>query len=111
MNQDFSELVEYLDKKFQETATKGDIGEFRKGTNEKFSKLATLEEFDQFKKENKEDINSLREQVQALTTSVDGLVKFMTDSKQEDMMAKKQTERYEKWFQIIADKLGLKLES
>lgn len=79
-------------------------------TNEKFAKLVTLEEFDQSQKEIKEDINNLREQIQALTTSVDGLVKFMKDSRQEEVMAKLQKERYERWFHLIADKLGIKLE-
>jgi dynactin complex subunit len=84
-------------------ATKEDI-------NNLSVKLVTLEEFDQFKKEIKQDINDLREAIQALTVSVDKLVKFMADSMQEDVMAKNKFERYDRWFKIISEKLGLKLE-
>jgi archaellum component FlaC len=61
-------------------------------------------------KEIKTDIDGLREQIQALVTSVDKLVKEMIAVNQEKTMEKLQKERYERWFRLIADKLGIKLE-
>ena len=91
-NEDLEKLKEVL-------ATKEDIG-----------KLVTLDEFDRSESEIKQDINGLRESIQALTVSVDKLVKSISDLKTEYAVVKIQMNRHEKWILQLADKLGIKLE-
>src|SRR3989344_3914118 len=79
-------------------------------TKEDFAKLVTLEEFDQFKFEIKQDFEALRESIQALTISVDKLVKAVADMHQEFMAITAKVDRHEKWILQIAEKLGVKLE-
>lgn len=77
---------------------------------EDLTKILTLEEFDQFKVEIKQDVSGLRESVQALTVSVDKLVKAVEGLRQEYAFVTVKVDRHEKWFHQIADKLGIKLE-
>ncbi len=79
-------------------------------TKEDFAKLVTLEEFDQFKTETKQDFNNLRETIQALTISVDKLVKAINDLRQEFIAITARVDRHERWLHQIAEKLGMKLE-
>lgn len=79
-------------------------------TKEDLAKILTLEEFDQFKGEIKQDLDGLRESIQALTVSVDKLVKAVADMHQEYVVITGKVDRHEKWIQQIAEKLGLKLE-
>jgi len=72
--------------------------------------LLSKEEFEIVTKEIKDDINDLREQVQALVVAVDKLVGAVSDLKQEYAMASLQMSRHEKWIKQIAEKLGMKLE-
>ena len=96
MNQDFSELIEYLDEKFGKVderfqrlfdvfATKDDL-------KEATEKLAT-----------KEDVNNL-------LTSIDAYAKKADAYFQEMVMLAHKVERHEKWIRQIAEKLGIKLE-
>jgi uncharacterized coiled-coil DUF342 family protein len=73
-------------------------------------KLATREEFDQFREEIKQEFAALREQIQALTISVDKLVTAVENLRQEYFAIKSQVDRHEKWLHQIAEKLGIKLE-
>lgn len=68
--------------------------------------VATKEDVEDIKK----DINGLRESVQALAISVDKLVKAVDNLKTEYISMKNQVSRHEKWFQQVADKIGIKLE-
>jgi len=77
MNEDHSELIEYLDDKF----TRID------------------ERFDEIKKDFVD-----------LQTSVDAYAKKADTYFQEMVMLAHKVDRHEKWFQQIADKLGMKLE-
>lgn len=79
-------------------------------TKEDLAKIVTIEEFDQFKVEIKQDLDGLREMVQVLVVSVDKLVKAVSDLKTEYAAITNQVGRHEKWFQQIAEKLGMKLE-
>ncbi|MFH1894431.1 MAG: hypothetical protein ABH813_00795 [Patescibacteria group bacterium] len=79
-------------------------------TKEDMGKLVTLEEFDRSESEVKQDISDLRESIQALTVSVDKLVKSVGDLKTEYAAVKIQMSRHEKWILQLADKLGIKLE-
>jgi len=64
MNNDFGELIEYLDKKFLTTVTKEDL-----------AKLVTLEEFDIRTKELGEKLGELKEGFHGLQSSVDAYTK------------------------------------
>ena len=70
------------------------------------SVVATKEDIEDIKK----DVNGLRESIQALTVSVDKLVKSVSELKTEYTMVKNQLERHEKWFQQVANKIGIRLE-
>jgi len=77
---------------------------------EDLAKIVTLEEFGQFSGEIKQDLDALRESIQSLTVSVDKLTKAVADMHQEYIVISSKVDRHEKWFQQIADKLGIKLE-
>lgn len=70
------------------------------------SLVATKEDVQEIK----EELSGLKEIVQSLTVSVDKLVKIIADRETEYIMMSHQLSRHEKWFQQIADKLGLRLE-
>lgn len=93
MNQDFSELVEYLDKKFTDVN-----GTFLVVNNRLSSIEETLE-----KKSDKEDVNNLLTAVDSYAKKADTYFQEMT------MMAQK-IDRHEKWFHQMAEKLGIKLQ-
>lgn len=107
---DTKEGLKKIDEKIAGLLTLDEFNSFKKENDEKLVRLLTLEEFDNFKKENNENSVNLRESIQALTVSVDKLVKLTTDAKQEEIMVKNKFDRHDRWFQIIADKLGIKLE-
>jgi len=96
--------------------TKSDIQKIRKGLATKkdleriTAKLVTREEFYHFKEEVKEEFAVIREQIQALTISIDKLVKAIEVLRQEYFAIKSQLDRHEKWIHQIAEKLGIKLE-
>ncbi len=97
MAEDYSELVEYLDKKF------GKIDENFVNVHQKFFStekiLGNLEE----KKADKSDINNLLNVIDTYAKKADAYF-------QEMVMFSHQMKRHEKWIQQIADKLGIKLE-
>ena len=96
MNQDFSELIKYLDERFR-------------NIEERFSKL-----FDIFatKEDLKESVNTLatKDDFSDLLTAVDSYAKKADTYFQEMVMLSHKVDRHEKWLQQIAEKLGLKLE-
>lgn len=102
MKEDFSELVEYLDKKFQKTATKEDI-------NNLAVELVAREEFDLFTKETVKELKNIKDNINNLQTSVDKYAEKADAYFQEMIMMAHKIDRHEKWFQIVADKLGIKL--
>jgi len=91
MNKDFSELIEYLDKKFVKLdgdilALKGEVVDIKE-------RMATKIE------------------VSKLLDAVDAYMKQGEDYRQEMLMLFHKVDRHEKWIQQIAEKLGIKLES
>ena len=96
MNQDFSELIEYLDEKFGKVDEKFqrlfDVFATKDDLKEATEKLAT-----------KEDVNNL-------LTSIDAYAKKADTYFQEMVMLAHKVERHEKWIRQIAEKLGIKLE-
>jgi len=83
MKEDFSELIQYLDKKF--TNIDG--------------KLDNLQE----NKADKSDVNELMNAIDAYATKADTYF-------QEMIALSHKTDRHEKWIQQLAQKLGVKLE-
>lgn len=97
MKEDFSELVEYLDGKFNTIDTK-------------FNGMAV--DIAQIKsdKADKKDIDSIKEIFNELQTSVDKYA-GKADKYFEEMVSwSAQVKRHEKWLQMIAEKVGIKLE-
>ncbi len=97
MDKNFSELIEYLDDKFS-------------GVDKKFSgvdgKLVDLDGKIEELKENKADKSDINE----LMSTIDAYAKKADTYFQEMVMLAHKVDRHEKWFQQIADKLGIKLE-
>ena len=83
MDKDFSELIQYLDKRF------GNVDE----------KLDGLQE-------NKADKSDVRD----LMDAVDAYAKKADTYFQEMVMLSHKVDRHEKWFHQVAEKLGIKLE-
>lgn len=111
MNEDYKELVEYLDGKFTK------IDENFAKADERFTKIdAKLENlsvgFAELKtvKADKTDIESLKANFNDLQTSVDTYAEKAETVFQELVMFSSQTKRHEKWLVQIAGKLGMKLE-
>ncbi|OHA18902.1 MAG: hypothetical protein A2836_00745 [Candidatus Taylorbacteria bacterium RIFCSPHIGHO2_01_FULL_45_63] len=69
------------------------------------SVLTTKKDFEEVKKE----IFSLRETVQNLTTSIDGLAKAVDNFRIEYSAITTQIERHERWIKQIAEKAGVRL--
>jgi len=84
-DKDIQKLIEVFATR-EEVATKEDLGEV------------------------KQDLDGLRESIQALTLAVDKLVKSTQDLHQEYVIMIAKVDRHEKWIQQLADKLGIKLE-
>jgi len=83
MDKDFSELIEYLDKKFANMD----------------GKLDGLQK----NKAEKSDVHELADAVDAYAKKAD--IYF-----QEMVMLSHKVDRHEKWFHQVAEKLGIKLE-
>ena len=103
MKEDFSELIEYLNKKF------GKIDEKFDKIDERFSKLfevfATKEDLEEAIKN-----LSTKEDFTNLLNAVDDYAKKADTYFQEMVMLSHKVDRHEKWIQQIAEKLGIKLE-
>jgi len=79
-------------------------------TKEDLTKLLAADEFGQFQREVNQEFSDLREAIQALTISVDKLVKAVESLSHEFAAITAKVDRHEKWIQQIADKLGIKLQ-
>ena len=123
MDKDFNELIEYLDKKFNETAKKekvderfGKIDERFNKVDERFNRVDEKFEklFDIFatKEDLKEAVANLptKEDFINLQTSVDAYAKKADTFFQEMVALAHKVDRHEKWILQIAEKLGVKLE-
>lgn len=109
MDKDHSELIEYLDKKFEETAKKkavddltDDVSSLKESMTELTNKVISIEE----KVEDlatKEDMNSLRD-------SVDNYAKKADTYYQEFTALTAKVDRHEKWISQIAEQVGIELK-
>ena len=97
MNQDFSELVEYLDKKFSKVENRFINVDGKLVTID--DKIEKLQEF----KADKDDVNELLNSIDAYAKKADAYF-------QEMVALAHKVDRHEKWILQIAEKLGIKLE-
>ncbi len=56
------------------------------------------------------EMQGLRETVQAMAVSIDGLVKVIQDLREEYAAIKTQLDRHEQWIKLIATKTGVVLK-
>ncbi len=98
MDKDFSELIGYLDKKFEKNST--EVRELR-------TEVVMIKEDG---KEIKTELIELKETVHALVTAIDRLAKVVDDLRIEYAAVVMKVDRHEKWFHQIAEKLNIKLE-
>ena len=100
MSQDFSELIQYLDQKFDQTASKESVEKLTVKVIDLDSRVQDLTG----------RMVTLEESVHALTTAIDHLAKAVDDLRIEYSAMAMQLSRHEKWIQQLAEKLGVKLE-
>ena len=110
MKEEFSELVEYLDGKFNKIDERFEkIDERFEKVDERFESLhdifVTKDEFKAAVEvlSTKEDFNNLMNAVDAYAAKADRYF-------QEFLMLAQKVDRHEKWLLQIAEKLGIKLE-
>src|SRR3989344_102809 len=102
-NGDFSELIEYLDGKFQQTATKQDISDVK---DEIFG-LATKAELYSVRDELDKKIDDKFNQIMDV---LDGIAKLLETHYQELLALCAKVDRHEEWIKSLAEKAGVKLE-
>ncbi|MDP2934167.1 MAG: hypothetical protein Q8N59_00130 [bacterium] len=96
MDKDYSELIQYLDTKFTK------VDDRFERTSERFDIIdRTLTDLKETKAEKKD--------VQDLVNAIDKLTKSMSIYHDEYVVLTAKVDKHEKWFQQVADKLGLKL--
>jgi peptidoglycan hydrolase CwlO-like protein len=118
MDKDFSELIEYLDKKFE--GIEQDIKNLQEGQGKlqvavldnsgKIDNLQVKVLDNSGKIDNIGEKMATKTEVNKLLDAVDAYMKQGEDYRQEVVMLGNQVNRHEKWIQKIAEKLDLKLE-
>jgi len=104
MDKDYSELIEYLDKKFSKIEE--DICGLQTGQSK--LEIAVLDNGKMIR-ENREQM-ATKVEVNKLVDAVDAYLKQGEDYRQEVIILGNKVSRHEKWIQTIADKLDLKLD-
>ncbi len=104
MNEDYRELVEYLDKKFARLSEEvanlhGEVSDIKETVTNLHGEVGDIKE----KMATKVEVNKLLD-------AVDAYMKQGEDYRQEMLMLTHKVDRHEKWIQQIAEKLGVKLE-
>lgn len=95
-NEDVQKLSEIV-------ATKDDVTNL-------VTQLVTQKEFAEFREDADEKFDSLRMAIENLIISVDKLTKTVENLSQEYVFINSKLDRHEKWIQLLAEKLGVKLE-
>jgi archaellum component FlaC len=91
MDKDYSELIQYLDGKFSVI-------------NEKFDCI------DKRFTETDKRLEAIEKRIDQLVNVIDKLTQSMSIYHDEYVALTSKVDKHEKWFQQVADKLGLKLE-
>jgi len=103
MDKDFSELTEYLSQKFDKIDERFD--EF----DERFDELPKIFATKEDLKEALENITT-KDDFNVLMSAVDAYAKKADTYFQEMVMLSHKVDRHEKWLNLVAEKLGIKLE-
>ncbi|MDP2639004.1 MAG: hypothetical protein Q8P06_02440 [Candidatus Azambacteria bacterium] len=104
MNNDFSELIQYLDDKFTKVDDHfSEIDEKFSVVNERFSSVDSQLGYIKENKVDKSDFNNL-------LTAVDKYAQKADTYFQEMVMLSHKVDRHEKWLLELAEKLGIKLK-
>ncbi len=111
MDKDYSELIEYLDKKFANIEK--DINILQTGqtilqTGQTNLQIKILENASEIKKNR--ELMATKAEVNTLVDAVDAYMKQGDEYRQEVVMLGNKVDRHEKWLEAIAKKLDLKLE-
>lgn len=98
MDKDYSELIKYLDDKFVKV-------------DDKFLIVNTkLDYVDKRFTEVDKRLDAIEQRIDQLVNSIDKLTQSMSVYHDEYIALTSKVDKHEKWFQQVADKLGLKLE-
>jgi len=103
MDKNLSELIQYLDDKFV------GIDERFTGIDKRFDEISRIFATKEDLKEALENITT-KDDFNALMNSVDAYAKKADTYFQEMVMLSHKVDRHEKWFHLVAEKLGIKLE-
>ena len=115
------DLARMIQKGFDSTATKEEVdglktemkdgmAELREDIDDKFARAFDVFVTKDEVKEIRFELAELRKTVESLTRAVDKLAKVVDDLRIEYSSLANQVARHEKWFQIIAEKVGIKLD-
>ena len=104
MNNDSSELIEYLGQRFDKIDS--DIMSIKEDTGSLKEDTSSIKEDIAYLKENKADKSDIND----LLNAVDAYAKKADTYFQEMVMLSHKVDRHEKWFHLVAEKLGIKLE-
>ncbi|MBI4087213.1 MAG: hypothetical protein HY434_00060 [Candidatus Liptonbacteria bacterium] len=107
MKQDFSELVEYLDKKFQETASKQDIARLEGRIEGLDRAITTVDERVDHLEHSFED---LRGDFRNLQIAIDAYAYKADTYFQEMVLLSRKVDRLERWIHQVAEKVGIDLK-
>lgn len=125
MEQNSKELIEYLERKLDNSdkklgerfdrllgvvVTKDEFKNLEKKIDERFGKAIEIFATKEDIKDLSEKVNGLTEMVQLLVVSMDKLVKELSDLRIEYHVMSNQLTRHEKWIQMMADRIGVHLE-
>lgn len=112
MTKDFSELVEYLDKKFVKIDERFDGIDSRfETTDARLDSLANgVQSVNDRLDSVEQDLRDLRGDFVKLQDGVDAYAKKADTYFQEMLMLATKIDRHEKWLHQMAEKLGVKLE-
>ena len=97
MDKDYSELIQYLDDKFIKVDDKFSvINEKLDYTDKRFTEIDRR-------------LEAIEQRIDQLVNSIDKLTKSMSIYHDEYVALTAKVDKHEKWFQQVAEKLGLKL--
>lgn len=109
MDKNHNELIEYLDKKFEETAKKeavddltDDVSSVKEAVTDLTDRVISIEE-------KVEDL-ATKKDVDNLRNSVDNYAKKADTYYQEFTALTSKVDRHEKWIEQIAEKMGVELK-
>ncbi|MBI2075374.1 MAG: hypothetical protein HYT82_01750 [Candidatus Harrisonbacteria bacterium] len=116
MKEDFSELVEYLDKKFGEVATKADVDRRFDAVDKQFADVdrrfdVVVREVVNLRTETEHNFADLKSDFRELQSAVSVYASKADTYFQEMVLLNNRVHRLERWMEELAAKVGMKLKS